>query len=639
MKRSISKTCFVSVFAALFGITFLPIHLTGTAWAVPADTVSAQNLSNKSFDTTVDNVSKYTGLAAAVTAIGAVNVRTLLIPVSTNVAADVTVPANITLRFWGDGKLNITTGTVTINGPIQAPMKEIFSCTGTGKISFGGNKGIMDKVYPQWWGAKGDGATDDTAAVQATVDAAATIRSNNGGTVFLPAGHYYTSSPIILPRTSDAGVNLVRLQGAGMGGGTVFGSSTATGFPPNRALIEWKMPVLPYPQEPYRTWYQSIKDMTFLLPAVPGVSAIHYQIKNNSTQMNMLNETLQINLYNLLIYGDNTYHRRLIRLEGNMKVCNMENIYGDCCPGTSPAYDTIVLEVDSTWPEDDGSGINASIIRNIQGGVSRGGRHQVFKGRLCGSLFANCYNRYGSIKEPAYDIIGGRTTTITNIGNADSGANPQLRLSGCNSLIISELGLGNPVNAGSGAGNGIELVDTDDCVFTGQYRRSGDIAFSSVGRYNLTLDAASERNRFYNFNISGKAADEIQDRGTDNYCEAYDVSGANGWQYAGKLRQGDIKARSLSGLSGISGSGTAAKNLRGVFTVSGNTAGITVTFNKPEPDASYYLTLTPVSERGKPSVDSHIVTDIAKTSAGFTVNLAAAPGAGNSIIYDWHLIR
>lgn len=44
------------------------------------------------------------------------------------------------------------------------------------------------------YGAKGDGSTDDTAAIQAAIN----TTKSTGGTVFLPRGNYILSSPLIL---------------------------------------------------------------------------------------------------------------------------------------------------------------------------------------------------------------------------------------------------------------------------------------------------------------------------------------------------------------------------------------------------------------------------------------------------------
>ncbi|WP_460427392.1 glycosyl hydrolase family 28-related protein, partial [Azotobacter armeniacus] len=64
------------------------------------------------------------------------------------------------------------------------------------------------------FGAMGDGATDDTAAIQAAIDAA---HASGGGTVYLPAGEYRISGG---GEPSDGGLTIksnVYLAGAGMG--------------------------------------------------------------------------------------------------------------------------------------------------------------------------------------------------------------------------------------------------------------------------------------------------------------------------------------------------------------------------------------------------------------------------------------
>lgn len=50
-------------------------------------------------------------------------------------------------------------------------------------------------VNVKWFGAKGDGVTDDTAAIQAAIDAANTAR---GGVVFFPHGIYKITSSIVI---------------------------------------------------------------------------------------------------------------------------------------------------------------------------------------------------------------------------------------------------------------------------------------------------------------------------------------------------------------------------------------------------------------------------------------------------------
>ena len=49
-------------------------------------------------------------------------------------------------------------------------------------------------VNVRWFGAKGDGTTDDTAAIQAALDL---VYSAGGGTVFFPLGQYATTAPSV----------------------------------------------------------------------------------------------------------------------------------------------------------------------------------------------------------------------------------------------------------------------------------------------------------------------------------------------------------------------------------------------------------------------------------------------------------
>jgi hypothetical protein len=132
----------------------------------------------------------YSGdLATAITTIGSAK-AVLSIPAGNwPIAANLTVPANLTLKFVHGAVFTIATGkTLTINGPLDAGLYQIFSCTGTGKVEM---KAEAVKV-PEWWGATGDGVTVDTAALQAWATC--------GGNLNLPKKTYKITAGIIVPQ-------------------------------------------------------------------------------------------------------------------------------------------------------------------------------------------------------------------------------------------------------------------------------------------------------------------------------------------------------------------------------------------------------------------------------------------------------
>lgn len=136
--------------------------------------------------------------------------------------ADVTVPPGISLSFDGS-TISVDPGyTLTVQGPIIAGSVQIFS--GEGTSTFGGTQAFQE-LNVKWWGAEGNGGTDDNLAIQAALDAAenlvdtlSTVRQypagayeyyNIGVTVYMPPGQYITG--ITLEQSLG-----VRLRGSGL---------------------------------------------------------------------------------------------------------------------------------------------------------------------------------------------------------------------------------------------------------------------------------------------------------------------------------------------------------------------------------------------------------------------------------------
>ena len=103
-----------------------------------------------------------------------------------------TVTSNITLEFEPGARLSPAAArAVTIQGPVTAPDQHIF--TGAGSITF-----TPRVVYVAWWGAVGDGSTDDRAAIQAAAN------SISAGTVeFSRAASYKVLSAVDLTGKSN----------------------------------------------------------------------------------------------------------------------------------------------------------------------------------------------------------------------------------------------------------------------------------------------------------------------------------------------------------------------------------------------------------------------------------------------------
>lgn len=75
---------------------------------------------------------------------------------------------NLTVRgpLKVSGAINATTGVLAINGPFEGSLKPIFS--GVQRIKFGTGTGVV--IYPEWWGAVGDGVANDSASLQAVLN-------------------------------------------------------------------------------------------------------------------------------------------------------------------------------------------------------------------------------------------------------------------------------------------------------------------------------------------------------------------------------------------------------------------------------------------------------------------------------------
>lgn len=124
-------------------------------------------------------IGEFADFPTAISSIGSVQ-TTLVINSVATISSQVTVPSTINLRFTGAGSLSARSGvtlTIADGNSIKAGPQQIFSLSGTGTVRF---TKFPDVIYPEWWGAKGDdagqdsphsgSATDNLAAFNAMTD-------------------------------------------------------------------------------------------------------------------------------------------------------------------------------------------------------------------------------------------------------------------------------------------------------------------------------------------------------------------------------------------------------------------------------------------------------------------------------------
>ena len=118
-------------------------------------------------------LSEYSTVSDALTAIGAIN-ATILIDSNYTVNETVSPPSNVSFKIINSGNFNLGGAyTFTFNNNfIDAPTnRHIFQGTGTYTGSLANNE-----VYPEWFGAVGDGVTDDYTPIQTAINIGSVIK-------------------------------------------------------------------------------------------------------------------------------------------------------------------------------------------------------------------------------------------------------------------------------------------------------------------------------------------------------------------------------------------------------------------------------------------------------------------------------
>ena len=136
--------------------------------------------------------------------------NTVFFPKGTyRVGSNVGVTTATNFKFDTGAVLKPDNGVTVTVGPIDAGVSQkIFDISAGGKVVFGYPlySAPSARISVKWWGAVGDGVADDTAAIQAALDAPINLLQSIPGTtfgqmdhapeVFLPSGNYLTSAQL-----------------------------------------------------------------------------------------------------------------------------------------------------------------------------------------------------------------------------------------------------------------------------------------------------------------------------------------------------------------------------------------------------------------------------------------------------------
>lgn len=290
------------------------------------------------------------------------------------ISSSITIPSNVKLVFLKGGMLSPdSTKVITINGSIEAGLYQIF--TGSGSIT-GSPK--VKEIYPEWFGAVGDGVTNDTLAIQNAIN----FLPLKGGIVQLQSKDYYITN-LTFPKSSvcrkiifkGKGLQATRLYSYATSGNAISAIGTVSD----------------------RCWFE-MEDFTLDNNGSANVNGIHFEYNQSYSKIQ--------NIYVRQFYDN-------IKIGTNWVIC-LENVYSQSALNDGFTYGsgavlTTINIIGGAFSENANnnikiSGHNNSITNcNIEGGGTyalyarfcygltlNGNYYESKSGNLTGLYFESC---------------------------------------------------------------------------------------------------------------------------------------------------------------------------------------------------------------------------------------------------------
>lgn len=508
---------------------------------------------------------------------------------------------------------------------------------GTLHASFGnGGPMLTGDVLPEWYGAKGDGTTDDTTAIQAAIAAVATT----GGRVRFGPKTYIISATL---RWATRAVTLV-------GSGPKWGTYLS---PPFGTNIKWNGAT-----------------GTTLSPVrmIEVTSGGHYAtVQDLSLDANDKADTC-LAFLTTGVATPHQVHRPTVRRMQFNGYRGPALVFGN--PDTT-VFDTGQLQMATAEQLTFGGGGATATVANVFAIILNAQNCEILSIR---DLYCDPFtvpnggpyvNHQSHIKVRTGGLrLDGATFTRSNSYNID------VVSSECG-LVVSHVRTEDAFFVRTAAGfpgNPIAIreVQGRDGVTTGSdsfiYIAAGGgqaIAIENIHSTGHVEVTAADNHQVFIRGISLEFpgvslvrvngglpyAGTMSLEATPGVKTIYNALAEESWYDAsgGSLvrtyhnAQGKIRIKSLNAID----SGTSdGANLGGIVTIThGSTTG-TVTFATAEPDASYRILLSPLAQTSTPAAGSNRPTsNMTRTTAGFTFDVETDPGGAATVTFAWLLFR
>lgn len=218
----------------------------------------------------------------------------ILIAPSTTLAGHLIVDGTLTINSTCniDCSVTVRAGSITVNSGFTATFRKSFAAN-PGRQIFSGAGVIwgIRHVYPEWWGAIADNATDCAAAL----NAASTCVANSAGfagqtrpTIELMSGYYLIGATWTIPSSANIGIDVkgqgIIFAGTRIVAGATFSGTQAVSMPissdSTQKILDFKL-----------------RDFGIVPQTVGAGPSIGLQLGSSGIMMNGLRESLVENLY------------------------------------------------------------------------------------------------------------------------------------------------------------------------------------------------------------------------------------------------------------------------------------------------------------------------------------------------------